>query len=608
VTLRTARYTALLAGLLLLTGCTAGGVGKSTRARAGDGGRLALAAATSCDELMTGLHAAYRPYAAYRQPDVGTFSGPVSGDAAPAPNAAAPGAAPGGGVARDAQEPPLHSDTNVAEAGVDEPDLVKTDGRRIVTVSRGVLWVVDAASRQLTGTLALESAVSPTNLLLFGDRALLFLPWGTAGGIAGPRLTLVDLSAGTPTVVSGFVIDGELVDARLVGGTVRVVTRSGPRLAYPGKDPAAATDRAGPDQWLPRYRVTRNGKTEDGRVECGQVRRPAQYSGASMLTLLTFDLNQPALSDGDPVTIVADADTVYATGSSLYVLANNQWLGWARPPGGAPGGPGVAPAPPTQRTDIYKFDTSGTSTPSYLASATVPGYVLNQYAVSEWQGNLRIATTVNQSTSTVYVLRPDGDQLTEVGRVGGLGHGQKIYAVRYAGPVGYVVTFRLTDPLYTLDLADPAHPRVTGALEIDGYSAYLHPVGNGRLLGVGQTSDPATGRNQGLAVSLFDVSDPTRPTRLSRFELLGAGHSIAEFDPHAFLYWPASRLAVVPIQQGAVALRVTDRTVDRAGQLSPKSGRLTRSLVVGTTLWTVSTDGLTAADLTSLTPQVWISF
>jgi uncharacterized secreted protein with C-terminal beta-propeller domain len=545
---------------------------------------LVLAAASSCDELMTGLRAALRPYVAMLG---GGARADAAGPPVPAPNAAAPGA----GVARDAPEPPAHSDTNVAEPDVDEPDLVKTDGRRIVTVSRGVLWVVDAATRQLTGTLALESAAEPTNLLLSGDRVLVFLPSGTAGGIVGPRLVLVDLSAGTPKVASGFVIDGELVDARLVGSTVRVVTRSAPRLYFhPGQD--VSVDQAGPDEWLPRYQVSAHGRTEAGRVECASVRRPAQYSGSSLLTLLTFDLSQPALSDGDPVTIVADADTVYSTADSLYLLANNQWFTRSL----------------AQQTDVYKFDTSGTSTPAYVASATVPGYVLNQYAVSEWHGDLRIATTVNQSTSTVYVLRRDGDQLAEVGRVGGLGHGQRIYAVRYAGPVGYVVTFRQTDPLYTLDLADPAHPKVTGALEIDGYSAYLHPVGDGRLLGVGQTSDPATGRNQGLAVSLFDVSDPTRPTRLSRFELLGAGHSIAEFDPHAFLYWPASRLAVVPIRQGAVALRVTDRTVDRAGQLTPKSGQLTRSLVVGTTLWTVCTDGLAAADLTSLTPQFWLAF
>jgi uncharacterized secreted protein with C-terminal beta-propeller domain len=572
---------------------------------------------------MDGLHGAFRPLVGVyavgpRRLDNAAPGAAQAPGAPPVPGPAAPkaadGSVTGGGGVADGAIPPAHSDTNVAEIGVDEPDLVKTDGRRIVTVSRGVLRVVDTATRQVTGTLALETAAEPTNLLLYGDKALVFLPWGTAGGIVGPRLLLVDLSPGTPTVASGYVIDGGLVDARQVGSVVRVVTRSAPRIPYPtvGYDEGAAqaaVDRAGPDQWLPRYQVTGAGKVSRGRVDCADVQRPAHYSGSSLLTLLTFDISQPALSDGDPVTIVADGNTVYATANSVYVLANNQWLTLSRP-GVAPGGPGpgVVPSGFVQQTDLYQFDTSGTGTPRYVASGSVPGYVLNQYAVSEWRGDVRVATTINQSTSTVYVLRRDGDVLDEVGEVGGLGHGQKIYAVRYLGPVGYVVTFRQTDPLYTIDLADPEHPRVTGALEIDGYSAYLHPVGDGRLLGVGQTADPNTGRNQGLAVSLFDVSDPTRPARLSRFELLGAGHSIAEFDPHAFLYWPATRLAVVPIQRAAVALRVSDRAIARAGQLTPRSGQLTRSLVVGTTLWTVCTDGLAASDLTSLTPQAWIGF
>jgi uncharacterized secreted protein with C-terminal beta-propeller domain len=566
----TIRIYALLASLTLLAGCSA----PTSQARTvvhPHGERYTLTAAHSCDELMTGLRTAYRPLAT---------RGPGSHGPVPAPGARADAAAPAApGDTTDVT--PGHSDTNVAEAGVDEPDLVKTDGRRIVTVSRGVLWVVDAASRQVTGTLALgPSSGEPTNLLLYKDNALVFVTGGTAGGIVGPHLLLVDLSTGTPRVAGGYVIDGELVDARLVGDVVRVVTRSAPRIT-PVPD---SVDSAGPDEWLPRYQVTRpGGGTKTGRVACGSVRRPPLYTGASMLTLLTFDLGQPALSDGSPVTVVADGDTVYATPTSLYVLVGH-----------------------AERTELYRFETSGSAAPRFVASGSVPGYTLNQYAVSEWQGDVRVATTTGQTTSSVYVLRPFGDLLGVVGQVDGLGHGQKIYAVRYLGPVGYVVTFRQTDPLYTLDLADPLHPYVTGALEIDGYSAYLHPVAPGRLLGVGQTSDPKTGRNHGLAVSLFDVSDPARPSRLSRYEALGAGHSIAEFNPHAFLYWQG--LAVVPIQRGAVALRVTDTTVARAGQLAPRSGQLVRALVVGTTVWTLSTDGLTAADLGTLATQTWIPF
>src|SRR5262249_27258747 len=130
--------------------------------------------------------------------------------------------------------------------------------------------------------------------------------------------------------------------------------------------------------------------------------------------------------------------------------------------------------------------------------------------------------------------------LHEVGHVGGLGKGERIYGVRFVGPAGYVVTFRQTDPLYVVDLRDPATPRVAGELKINGYSAYLHPAGNGRLIGVGRSADDK-GRATGMQVSLFDVADPTRPARIAQYVLPG-GYTEAEYDPHAFLYWQPTGL------------------------------------------------------------------
>ena len=149
--------------------------------------------------------------------------------------------------------------------------------------------------------------------------------------------------------------------------------------------------------------------------------------------------------------------------------------------------------------------------------------------------------TTGTSESTVYVLRQDGRSLDVVGKVGGLGKGERIYSVRFVGATGYVVTFRQTDPLYTVDLRDPAKPTVTGELKITGYSAYLHPAGDGRLLGIGQEATEQ-GRIQGTQISLFDVRDPAKPNRLAQYHVQGA-HSEAEFDPHAFLYWPQTGLA-----------------------------------------------------------------
>ncbi len=114
--------------------------------------------------------------------------------------------------------------------------------------------------------------------------------------------------------------------------------------------------------------------------------------------------------------------------------------------------------------------------------------------------------------------------------------------MRFIGDAGYVVTFRQTDPLYTLDLSDPEHPRVRGQLKIPGYSAYLHPVGDDLLLGVGQEAT-AAGRLRGLQLSLFDVSDLAAPVRLQQARLADRwSHSAAEWDHHAFLWWPATEL------------------------------------------------------------------
>ena len=233
------------------------------------------------------------------------------------------------------------------------------------------------------------------------------------------------------------------------------------------------------------------------------------------------------------------------------------------------------------------------------------------------------------------VLQPEDGRLVEVGAVAGIGRGEQIYAVRMIGAVGYVVTYRRTDPLFTLDLGDPTAPKVVGELEIPGYSAYLHPVGDGLLLGVGRDGD-ADGRVAGAQVSLFDVSDPARPARLDQVAL-GSDRSgaTAEYDHRAFLYWDATGLTLLPVTEwpttyhgdgqpedgfvGAVGVRVDAatrslETVGRIDQASahdePWDGRsqILRSLVVGDHVLTVAATGILQSDLTTLAPQADLTF
>jgi hypothetical protein len=461
------------------------------------------------------------------------------------------------------------------------------------------------------------------NLLLSGDHLLVIGTGGfqTRPATLSPQLVLVDLS-GTPHVAGSYSIEGSVVDARQVGTTVRVVIHSGPSIEQPvyrGSPDAYATamlekiNTAKIEDWLPAYSVTTPTGTTSGRVDCTAVARPVDYSAHNLMTVLTFDLARSELGNGDPLTIAADGQTVYSNGPALYVANDQQWRETITSDSRA--------KPVTPRTELYKFDTSKPGRPDFVAGGSVDGWLLNQYSMSEWNGQLRVATTAGTS-SGVYVLRQNGRALAEVGHVGGLGKGERIYAVRFVGATGYVVTFKQTDPLYTVDLSDPARPKVSGELKITGYSAYLHPAGNGRLLGIGQEAS-TTGRTQGTQVSLFDVSDLTTPRRLAQYQVK-FGRSDAEFDPHAFLYWPQTGLLVVPltslggpaaagapdsIRVGALALRVGDGSISEVGFIEhPDHSMITRSLVIDQTLWTVSPAGLLASDLRTTAQQAWLPF
>ncbi|MEU6072663.1 beta-propeller domain-containing protein [Micromonospora sp. NPDC047074] len=532
-----------------------------------------------------------------------------------------------------AQAAPEHSTTNVHEPGADEPDLVKTDGRRIVTVTDGTLRVVDPAARRETGRLVLTRTLPElewtrqATLLLHGDRALVLAETGMSvdRGLAGrrasflrhaPRLILVDL-AGPPKVLGTYQMDGSLVDARQTGSTARVVVRTRPKLAFPHKQRSneatrtaanrAVIARAGVEAWLPAYEWTAGAERHVGRVGCDRLSRPPVWSGSSMLTVLSFDLTGDRLGDGDPASVAADASTVYGTGTSLYLAGQ-------RPTSARPGTPRVGwRVGGEQVTEIHQFDTRSPGRPRYVATGTVPGTLVNQYALSEWQGHLRVATTTGDTWSTrqksqsaVYVLRPDGNRMVRTGAVTGLGPGERIYSVRFLGGSAYVVTFRQTDPLYTVDLTDPAAPRVTGELKITGYSAYLHPLPDGRLLGVGQEAD-RRGWTQGLQVSLFDVRDPARPIRLDQWHVPKA-YSTSESDPHAFLHHPETGLVALPVNRDVRLLRVSGTDIGEVGTVSHAgpTGRVLRSLLVGDVLWTVSDAGLRATDPASARSLDWL--
>jgi uncharacterized secreted protein with C-terminal beta-propeller domain len=183
------------------------------------------------------------------------------------------------------------------------------------------------------------------------------------------------------------------------------------------------------------------------------------------------------------------------------------------------------------------------------------------------------------------------------------------------------VTFRQIDPLYTIGLADPTRPKVLGELELLGYSAYLHPISGDLLLGVGQDATPE-GRTKGVQLSLFGVADPAHPKLLAQHALGTSSSSQVEYDSHAFLYWAPSRIVVLPVQvfddagggfAGALALHVDQGAIAEVARIAhdPVNGQpspIARSLVIGTSLWTLSNGGVLASALDGFGRLGWVGF
>lgn len=546
------------------------------------------------------------------------------------------------------------SPTNVQEAGIDEPDLVKTDGRRLFVVAAGTLRAYDVTgdTPALLGTLSLEGAGG--ELLLRGDRVLLIGPAPTPQAPQdGPPPAVTPLPGGPPQaatmalpssgstrlveidvrdpaamrIARSMTIPGEHVSARLHGGTARVVITSPAALpdadagTGSGDAPVATTAarRPGVSAFVPRTvlrsRITKRTYRRP-LAACDEVRHPRAYAGNDLLTVLTIDLDR-GLFNVDRDAILAGAQVVYASPTGLYVGSRRAIK--VRP-GAVPDG---------MRTEIHRFDISTPDQTAYASTGSVTGFVLNQYALSEHDGLLRVATTEEPiwtsqnpedrvSQSAVTVLRQRGTTLEQVGRVGGLGRGERIYAVRFIADAGYLVTFRQVDPLYTLDLRDPERPRVVGELKIPGYSAYLHPIGDGLLLGVGQDGTEA-GQITGGQVSVFDVADPARPKRLHQAPL--GGSSLAEFDPHAFLWWGRAKLALLPysgwngarFDRGMLGLRAgRAEGLTEVGRIvhGPEWDRaeVVRSVVVRDRVLTVSDQGVAAHRVEGLGPVGFAPF
>jgi hypothetical protein len=615
------------------TGSTTGSTSGSTTGTSGPGGRgtfVAYRDFDSCDDFLAwtrkemlervtpyGLDHGFYPH--WREGDVIAEERPTEFETADTEAASDDASgAPGEPASAPATTAPGTSTTNTQEVGVDEGDLTETDGRFVYSVFDDHVRSVDLETQKLISDIELTRGEH--QMILFGQRLLVVTrDWSTGTGETVARRFSVG-EDGTLTEGPASHLEGNLVAVRSIDGVARIVMQQPfatrlefvqPRSGGEDEEDAAleqnrrVIEEATAEQLLPRsYVQNENGTTSAvaQALPCDQVGAPEEFAGFNIVWVATVDLvGEP----GDPAGaagVVATAEATYASARSLYVSTTvyPDVAGETVP---------VNAKPPS--THLLAFDLGAADGAEYVASGEISGELLNQYSMSEHDGHLRVATTTtaggfgNSQESGVRVLKRDGESLVEVGAVGGLGIGEEIQAVRFLGDVGYVVTFRRVDPLFVLDLSNPTAPALVGELKVPGYSTYLHPVADDRLLAIGYAGDD-NGLTGDMQLSLFDVSDLTNPTLLSTLPLVG--WSEAAFDPHGFLYWPETGQVVVPKDvlcfqhifdcTSAIVARINGDSLEEQGRLFSwwpirrsmiARGELVTVSSIGTKVWTLDT-------------------
>ncbi len=499
--------------------------------------------------------------------------------------------------------------TNVQEVGVDEPDIIKTDGSRILVVNNGILTHIAVDGPQGTKTDQIEVLDGwGHELFISGNRALLFTNGGgyddviifedngeSEGPVADsmpigpsfyiPKAHVIEIDLTDPydlQIVGEIKIEGQYLSARLVGDTVRMAVNSAPNQlewvypSNPGSEDRATKfnreliDETTIEDWTPSFTLTKGNITSTGALlPCEDLHRPEKFSGFDVLSVLSFNIAE-GLTEGNGVGVLASGQTVYSSLDRFYIattkwsdteITEEDFVEWSE----------------SFSTDIHAFSISTATPAQYVASGIVAGTLLNQFSMDEHEGYLRIITTTgspwderNLSESQLVVLEEQGNFLKRIGQVGGLGKGESLYSARLLDDVGFAVTFRQIDPFYVLDLSDPSNPDVVGELKIPGFSTYLHPIDENHVLGVGQNATDQ-GRVLGLKVSLFDISDKTDPRETATW-IMNDANSPAEWDHRAFQIF--GRTVILPVQSwsesinGAVLLEIGEGKISYVGEVT----------------------------------------
>lgn len=486
---------------------------------------------SSEDELRAFLNRSYPGGAIFHGPlDWQILRGPISlGQALSAKMPAIPGA-------------PEHSGTNIQVEGIEEADLVKTDGRYLYISSNSSIVIVRAyppESARVLSSIPLNRSVG--EIFLNGDKLAVFLLERppryilTSRRLIAPRfeastiVKIFDISDRShPVEERSIEVDGYYMSSRMIGEYIYLVTIQPAYL----KDGEVVT---------PKIRTRELVVT----IPLNSIYY-ANYTDSSYAYTNIFSMS--ILDPGRPLNhesfLVGASSCIYVSPSHIYITVPR----YEQLTGGV------------EEASIYKIRIDDGKI-TYMAGGKVPGWVLNQFSMDEFNGYFRIATTMGRYRGEAVRLRNNvyilNSSLGIVGRLEELAPGEEIYSARFMGSRCYLVTFKKVDPLFVLDLSSPTNPKVLGKLKIPGYSNYLHPYGEGHLIGIGKETVEAEGGGfawyQGVKISLFDVSDVENPKELAKYTVGDRGTSSPVLRDHKALLFIKSRsMLVLPILEARI--------------------------------------------------------
>ncbi|MCD9024962.1 beta-propeller domain-containing protein [Cohnella silvisoli] len=475
------------------------------------------------------------------------------------------------------------SQTNVQVEGVDEADWAKTDGKFIYQLSGSRILISDISNPsapKLASTLEYmpgemfnpqELYVDNKKLIVIGQNnsaipmPVNFMEGGAAPqtsissdakmGIMPPRdfrstvLTKIyELSdSGQPKLIRETQLEGTYISSRKIDSALYVITNKNNYMYYPMTKSTTGTGNSSPSsEFEPLYGDS--SKSSDlKKLPLSDIRYFPDSSDNSILIIGVLDLDRPA-QEMQVSAYLGSGQTIYASAKHLYVAIAKY----------IPKGDTYR-----QETQVYKFRLDQGNI-VYIGEGSVPGTVLNQFAMDEHDSYFRIATTTGdtwasgegKSSNNLYML---DEQMKTVGTLANLAPGERIYSTRFMGGRAYIVTFRNVDPLFAIDLRNPAKPTVLGQLKIPGYSDYLHPYDDNHLIGFGKETieipskgsgpDATMAFYQGMKIALFDVSDVSHPIEKFKETIGDRGTNSELLSNHkALLFSKSKGLMAFPVE------------------------------------------------------------